>query len=297
VDSGTPAAEVRIEEGLVRALIQAQYPEFANLEISPIDSGWDNAIFRLGAEFAVRLPRRALSAELIRHEQKWLPAVAHRVPIPVPSALCVGVPGREYPWYWSIVPWIPGEPADLAAPGPDQAVRIATFLRALHVKAPADAPVNPWRGVPLRDRAAAVDERLQRLAGRDAPITATILETWHAALQAPDNASPAWIHGDLHPRNVLVQGGIITGILDWGDMTSGDPATDLASLWMIFPDRAAREQALHEYGADADMIRRAKGWVVLFAAMLLETGLRDHPRHAAIGAAAFRQLQADPPSS
>jgi aminoglycoside phosphotransferase (APT) family kinase protein len=293
VDSGTPAAQVQIDEGLVRALVQAQCPEFANLEIAPIDSGWDNAIFRLGMEFAVRLPRRALAAELIRHEQKWLPTVASRVSIPVPSAVRLGVPGCGYPWFWSIVPWIPGEPADVAAPTPDQACRLASFLRAVHVKAPAEAPLNPWRGVPLRDRAAAVQERFQRLANRGVLISPHILSTWRFALRARDNASPVWIHGDLHPRNVLVEAGRITGIIDWGDITSGDRATDLASLWMLFSDRIAREQALLDYGADADTILRAKGWVVFFAVMLLDTGLEDHPRHAAIGAAALRQLESE----
>ncbi|MFL6353601.1 MAG: phosphotransferase [Bryobacteraceae bacterium] len=143
MNSCTPAAEVQIDENLVRALIQAQYPEFAKLDISPADTGWDNAIFRLGTEFAVRLPRRAAAAELIRHEQTWLPTVANRLPIPVPSPLCIGVPGCGYPWFWSIVPWIKGEPADVSPPSPDQAARLAGFLRALHVKAPDEAPFNP----------------------------------------------------------------------------------------------------------------------------------------------------------
>ncbi|HXK02222.1 MAG TPA: aminoglycoside phosphotransferase family protein [Verrucomicrobiae bacterium] len=292
-DRGTPAAEVQIDEGLVRALIEAQCPEFADLEISPVGAGWDNAMFRLGAEFGVRLPRRALAAELIRNEQKWLPAVADRVPIRVPCAVRAGVPGCGYPWFWSIVPWIPGEPADLTAAPPDQAVRLAAFLRALHVKAPEGAPFNPFRGVPLRERAAGVEERLRRLADRNVPITPEIVDTWRSALRAREDAFPTWIHGDLHPRNVLVDEGKITGVIDWGDICSGDRATDLASFWMLFPDRIARGQALLDYGADGDCIRRAKGWAVVFAAMLLETGLLDHPRHAAIGAAVFRQLQGD----
>ena len=293
MNSGTPAAEVQIDESLVRALIQAQHPEFATLDVTPIDTGWDNAIFRLGTELAVRLPRRAVAAELIRHEQKWLPNVARQVPIPIPSPLCVGVPGCGYPWFWSIVPWIKGEPADVAAPTPDQAVRLAGFLRALHVKAPDEAPFNPWRGVPLRDRAASVEERFQRLANRNVLITSRIRRTWRSALRARQYASPTWIHADLHPRNVLAQEGKITGIIDWGDISSGDRATDLAAVWMLFSDRAASERALLDYGADADTVLRAKGWAVLFAVMLLDTGLQDHPRHAAIGDAALRQLEED----
>jgi aminoglycoside phosphotransferase (APT) family kinase protein len=92
---------------------------------------------------------------------------------------------------------------------------------------------------------------------------------------------------------VLAKDGKITGIIDWGDITSGDRATDLAAVWMLFPDRIVRERALLEYGADADTVLRAKGWAVLFALMLLDTGIQDHPRHAAIGGTALRRLQND----
>ena len=293
MNTGTPPAEVHIDQALVRALIQAQHPEFATLEISPIDTGWDNAIFRLGTEFAVRLPRRTLAAELIRHEQQWLPHVARQVPIPIPSPVHIGAPGCGYPWFWSIVPWIAGEPADLAPPGPDQAVRLAGFLRALHVKAPNQAPLNPWRGVPLCNRAASVEERFQRLADRKVFMPPGILGTWRSALRARVDAFPTWIHGDLHPRNVLTKDGRLTGIIDWGDITSGDRATDLAAVWMLFSDRIARERALLYYGADTDTVLRAKGWAVLFGVMLLDTGIQDHPRHAAIGGTTLRQLQDD----
>jgi len=293
VNHGTPAAEVQIDENLVRALIHAQHPEYAKLDISPIDTGWDNAIFRLGTEFAIRLPRRAVAAELIRHEQRWLPTVANRLPIPVPSPLCVGAPGCGYPWVWSIVPWIRGEPTDVNPARSDQAARLAGFLRALHVKAPEEAPFNPFRGVPLRNRAESVEERFQRLAHRNVSISSHIARTWRSALGAKEDAFPTWIHGDLHPRNVLAEEGKITGIIDWGDITWGDRATDLASFWMLFSGRIVRERALFEYGADADSVLRAKGWAVLFAVMLLDSGIQDHPRHAAIGNATLRRLEED----
>ena len=286
MNTGTPPAEVEIDELMVHALIQAQHPDLARLEISSLDTGWDNAMFRLGSDFLVRLPRRAAAAELIQHEQRWLPHLVGQVPIPIPCPLWIGTPGCNYPWFWSIVPWIEGEPADTAAVAPDQAVRFAEFLRALHVAAPEQAPLNPWRGVALRSRAASVEDRFERLA-----VPRRIHEIWQAALRAKEEVSPTWIHGDLHPRNVLVKDGGITGIIDWGDLTSGDRATDLAAVWMLFPDRIARERALACYGADADTVLRAKGWAVLFALILLDTGSQDHPRHAAIGASTLLRLQ------
>jgi aminoglycoside phosphotransferase (APT) family kinase protein len=192
------------------------------------------------------------------------------------------------------VPWIEGESANGAVLKADQAVRLAGFFfRALHVKAPEGVPFNPVRGVPLQERAASVEERFKRLAQRNILIASPIRATWESALQAKKDACPTWIHGDLHPRNVLIQDGKITGIIDWGDISSGDRATDLAAVWMLFSDRIARHKALIEYGADDDTVLRAKGWAVLFAALLLDTGLSDHPRHAAIGDATLRQLQDD----
>ena len=138
-----------------------------------------------------------------------------------------------------------------------------------------------------------MEERFQRLASRNVPISSPIVSIWRSALRAREDAFATWIHGDLHPRNILVEKGKITGIIDWGDIGSGDRATDLASVWMLFSERRARARVLIDYGADADTVLRAKGWAVLFAVMLLDTGIQDHPRHAAIGHAALRQLQDD----
>jgi aminoglycoside phosphotransferase (APT) family kinase protein len=292
VARGTPAAEVAIDPGLVAGLLEDQHPDLAGSAPVEVDAGWDNAMFRLGADLAVRMPRRALAAQLIVHEQTWLPALAAQLTLPAPVPLRQGMPGRGYPWRWSVVPWIAGEAADLAEPDAGAAPAFGAFLRALHTPAPEGAPANPYRGVPLAERAAAVEERLARLdaAGH---IAAPILATWRAALEAPVDIAPTWLHGDLHPRNVLVAGGAITGIIDWGDIAAGDCATDLAAIWMLFDAPAARSAALAAYGPISDAtLSRARGWAVLFAAILLETGLNDHPRHAAIGARTLARLGA-----
>jgi aminoglycoside phosphotransferase (APT) family kinase protein len=105
------------------------------------------------------------------------------------------------------------------------------------------------------------------------------------------------VHGDLHARNVLVQNGRITGVIDWGDLTSGDVATDLASIWMLFADAAARQNVITHYSRSQTMdeatLKRARGWAVLFGVMLLDTGLIDHPQHAAMGASTLQRLTED----
>ena len=289
--SGTPPAEVAIDRALVAGLLAEQHPDLAHLPLQPVDAGWDNAMFRLGDHLAVRLPRRAAAASLILHEQTWLPRLAGRLTLPVPAPCRFGTPALGYPWRWSVVPWLNGVPADLSEPASSQARPLAAFLRSLHGPAPADAPANPLRGVPLSQRSEMVAVRLQRLAGRTSLITSQLMQVWEAALHAPLDLPPTWLHGDLHPRNVLVERDAIAAVIDWGDLTAGDSATDLASIWMLFGDPRARQDALEAYGRISEAtLQRAKGWAVLFGVFLLDTGLTDHPRHAEIGARTLRRV-------
>lgn len=152
ITHGKPAAEVEIDERAAHALLLDQHPDLAGLPLRHVDSGWDNVMFRLGDELALRFPRRKIAAALIEHEQTWLPAVARSLPLPVPVPLRVGQPGRGYPWRWSILPWLTGTTADQCAPRSDQAAMFGKFLASLHRPAPPDAPRNPYRGVPLRNR-------------------------------------------------------------------------------------------------------------------------------------------------
>jgi aminoglycoside phosphotransferase (APT) family kinase protein len=291
LQSGTPAAEFVIDGALVAELLAEQHPDLAHLPLRAIDAGWDNALFRLGDHLAVRLPRRAIAAPLIVNEQTWLPRLAAQLPLPIPAPTRIGTPARGYPWHWSVAPWLPGEAADQHAPDPAQARAFAAFLRALHTPAPADAPANPVRGCLLQQRAAVVQARMRRLAGTTGLISPQLDQIWQDALDAPLDAPPTWLHGDLHPRNVLVEQGAISGIIDWGDLTAGDPATDLAAIWMLFGEPHARQAALAAYADLSEAtLRRAQGWAVVFGVLLLDTGLADNPRHAAIGERTLRRL-------
>jgi aminoglycoside phosphotransferase (APT) family kinase protein len=288
---GTPPAEFALDSAFVAGLLADQHPDLAHLPLQVVEAGWDNALFRLGEHLAVRLPRRALAAPLILHEQRWLPRLAGQLTLPIPAPVRIGTPAHGYPWHWSVVPWLSGMAADQHAPDAAQARPFAAFLRSLHIHAPVDAPANPFRGVPLSQRAEAVAARMQRLASISNLITPQIRQIWQAALNAPLDVSPTWLHGDLHPRNVLVEHGVITGIIDWGDLTAGDPATDLAAIWMLFADPDARQQALAAYGDLSDAtLRRATGWAIMFGVMLLASGLVDNPRNAAIGAQTLQRV-------
>ncbi|MGC4045939.1 MAG: aminoglycoside phosphotransferase family protein [Armatimonas sp.] len=295
--SGTPTAEVSLTEVQIRALLWHSHPDLAELPLTFVDSGWDNAMWRLGETLALRLPRRETAVALIQHEQRWLPRLAPELPLPTPAPVRVGEPTEAYPWPWSVVLWMPGRSADLCLPNAEQGPVLAAFLKALHQPAPPDAPHNPVRGAPLIERQAVIEERLARVE-KSAPecLTPRIYALWEQALAAPSEDNPTWLHGDLHSRNVLVgNAGELTAVIDWGDMTAGDRATDLMALWTLLPDKSARIAAMQAYGPVPEALwQRARGWAVSFGLMLLASGLVDDPRLAAAGRATLERLVEGP---
>jgi aminoglycoside phosphotransferase (APT) family kinase protein len=286
---GTPAAEVDVDVPLVRALLHDQHPDLAGLPLAVAANGWDNVIVRLGDELAVRLPRRAAAAALIEHEQRWLPEIARRVaPVaPVPVPVRTGRPALGFPWSWSIVPWFPGVPVGERRVGAPVAEALAAFVELLHAPAPPDAPVNPVRAVPLATRSDAV---LTRLASEDVPRGRELAAVWRTAAALPAHAAPpVWVHGDLHPFNVLVEPTAdgrdrLSAVVDFGDVTAGDPAVDLATAWLTF-DREARRVFRAHVTADDDTWQRARGWAVSIASALSLSGDRTFRlvAHRAIG--------------
>lgn len=289
-----PAAEVDVDEVLVRRLLEEQCPDLAHLPLTPLTFGWDNVILRLGEDLVVRLPRRAMAAPLVEHEQRWLPELADggRLPLAVPVPLRCGRPSAAvgYPWSWSVCPWLDGE--IIARRPPDDptaaAGALGAFVRALHEPAPDDAPANPYRGVPLAERDEVFRARVAAL-GHDVDGPA-LLHRWAGRVGVGRWTGPAvWLHGDLHPANLLVHDGRLHAVIDFGDLTSGDPASDLFVAWMLFdePDRAVFREAAG--GVDDDTWARAEGWALLMAVSYLANSA-DNPLMAAIGRAALETL-------
>ena len=276
-----PAAEVEIDAALVRALLTDQHPDLADLELAELAFGWDNVLFRLGAELVVRLPRRRLAVPLVEHEQRWLPELAPRLPLPIPAPERIGVPGPRFGWPWSICPWFPGTSALVATPADlgGTAEVLGGFLRALHEPAPADAPANPFRGIPLAERAARTLEALDHLGPAvDGPLLRARWDELVTTLAW--TAPPVWVHGDTHPGNLVVDDGKLTAVVDFGDLCAGDPASDLAVGWMLFPaeDRSRFRSAL---GADDDLWTRGRAWALAIGVSLLASSA-DNPSYAAM---------------
>ncbi len=275
-----PAAEVDITDDLVRALLAEQHPDLAELPLRPLAFGWDNAVYRLGDDLTVRLPRRQLGANLVEHEQRWLPALASTLPIPIPAPVRFATPAHGYPWRWSICPYFAGE---LAANVPladttAEAQRLGEFLAALHRPAPADAPVNEFRrGQPIAEFVARIEANLARLGpvrlGSGAIELAVLRERLGELADVEEWTGEAlWVHGDLHSANIVVADGRIAAVIDFGDITSGDPAVDLAVGWMLFgdADRAVfRGAAGAVYEIDDATWQRGQLWALHFAVLYL----------------------------
>ncbi|MEM8995535.1 MAG: aminoglycoside phosphotransferase family protein, partial [Acidobacteriota bacterium] len=299
--AAAPEAEVEISADLVARLLAHQLadspsPGLAGLvgqPLRPAGSGWDNVLYRLGDAHAVRLPRRRVAVELLLNERRFLPRLAPGLPLPVPEPVFAGRPGRGYPWPWSVTGWLPGDPADLSSPAPEASTALAEFLLALHRPAADDAPWNSHRSVALRDKAPALADRFRRLrAGAELPPA--LDDVWRAAVEADIDRGPTWIHGDLHPQNVLVAGGRIAGVIDWGDLCAGDPATDLAAIWLLFDRTRDRAAALERYGASEQTVRRARGWALFFGVVFTDIGRVDKPRELRLGRRALSNVLAGP---
>jgi aminoglycoside phosphotransferase (APT) family kinase protein len=288
-----PPREVEVTAELARALLADQHPGLAGLPIVHVEDGWDNVMFRLGDDLALRMPRRRAGGLLILSEQRWLPQIAPGLPLPTPAPVRVGGPGHGYPFRWSVVPWLDGEPSDRAPADADQGEVLAGFLAALHRQAPADAPHNPYRGsVTLADRAETFQLRHAEAETMHGAPSPALRRLWEAGVAAPVDAPRSWFHGDLHGRNVLVKDGRLAGVIDWGDMAAGDPACDLAAVWMLLPDREARRHAMAAYPASDATWARARGWAALMTVMLLS--ITNNPRMPAMGKRMMGWLAAGP---
>ncbi|QUQ71942.1 aminoglycoside phosphotransferase family protein [Kutzneria sp. CA-103260] len=262
--------DFRYDQDLVRALLREQHPDLADLELRDVDGGWGNQQWRLGEDLGVRMPRTGSAPEQLRAEQKWLPQLAKRLPLPTPVPVRIGEPSSLFDHAWTITRWVHGVPADHEPiTSLDSAEVLAEFLVALHEPAPADAPVNPTHGGPLTESGAA--GWFEFIDGH--PYADSAREVWEKAVAAPAwSGAPVWLHADLHPANVVVRDGTLAGVIDFGEMCGGDPATDLAAAWVLLPAGAA-DRFFDVYGrADEATIARARGWAVLRALVLISIG-------------------------
>lgn len=271
------ADEVETDASLVRRLLKGQFPQWADLPIQRLESaGTDNAIYRLGDDMAVRLPRIHWAIEQVDKEHRWLPRIAPLLPLAIPDPLAKGAPGEGYPWDWSIQRWLEGENATVEAPADlcQAATGLAKFIIALQRIDPTGGP-PAGRGVPLVLRDAAMRAAIAEVRGLlDADA---VTAAWEAALEAPEwDRPPVWVHGDLLPGNLLVERGRLSAVIDFGGLGVGDPACDLMIAWSLFSGES-REVFRAALGVDNATWVRGRGHALSQAIIFIPYYLDTNP--------------------
>ncbi|MGW1373253.1 aminoglycoside phosphotransferase family protein [Streptomyces sp. NPDC002446] len=287
------ADEVDIDESLVRRLLGGQCARWADLPVARVDSaGTSNAMYRLGEDMVVRLPRVPGAADDVAKEHRWLPLLAPPLPVAIPVPLGRGAPAEGYPFPWSVYRWLEGETpviGRIAEPGL-LAKDLAEFVTALHRIDPADGPPS-YRSEPLAARDAATREAIAALPGLvDAEAAVAV---WEAALAAAVwPGRPVWIHADLQPGNLLTARGQLSGVIDFGCLGLGDPAVDLIVAWYVLPAeaRAAFRAALD---VDEATWTRGRGWALSIALMELRYYRETNPVMADIARQVIHEALAE----
>lgn len=292
------ADQIDTDEFLVRRLLADQFPHWAHLPVTAVaSSGTENAIYRLGEEMAVRLPYRSATDDQIEKLDRWLPRLAPHLPLSIPEPVARGAPSREYPAAWSIVRWLDGEEArlDRLSDAIEAARALAAFVRALIAVDPTDGPApgthNFWRGAPL----AARDELTRRCIRDSAGLVdmAAVTRAWEHDLAASAwDGPPTWLHGDLAPDNLLITGGRLNAVIDWGGLGVGDPATELLPAWNLFQS-ASREAYREALGFDGATWARGRGLALSIAIVALPYYNDSLPGRAQRAKAVIREVLVD----
>jgi aminoglycoside phosphotransferase (APT) family kinase protein len=266
--------EVEIDAALVGRLLARQFPRWAGLALEPLRPfGTDNALYRLGDEMVVRLPRRERTSRTLEKERRWLPRLAPLLPLAVPVPLAEGMPAEGYPFTWSVYSWLKGENAtsrritDLGQLAADLAQFVAALQRIDPSGGPSPGEHNFFRGVPLAERDAATRAAIASLEGKiDADQVAP---AWEEALRAPEwNRPPVWIHGDLDARNLLVENGWLSAVIDFGGLGVGDPACDVMVAWKVL-SADTRDGFRATLSVDEATWARSRGWALSQAVIAL----------------------------
>lgn len=276
------AAEAHVTEELARRLVAEQFAPLPERSVTLLSEGWDYAVHLVDEEWTFRFPRRAAVVPGAERELAVLPELGRLLPVPVPVPVHVGRPGTTFPWLFYGSRFLPGVEAGEAALSDSDRVQLARplarALRSLH-SAETLAAVGgllPFDPIGRADMAVRVERTRDALDAVVAlglwappPAVAGLLEQ---AFALPPSAAAAVCHGDLHFRQLLVDGGDLTGIIDWVDVCRSDPGVDLQLLWSFLPP-AGRDAFLDEYGPVSEgSLLRARVLALFLNAILAQYG-------------------------
>ena len=273
-----------IDEDLVRRLIAGQFPQWAELAVERWPSGGTvNAMYRLGDDMVVRLPLVQGGAKDVAREQRWLPRLAPHLPKRIPEVLGSGEPAEGYPWQWLVCQWLAGEHPEAGALSEPVllAEDLAAFVAAMRRITLPGAP-QAHRGGPVGSLDAETRAAIKELRGipqEDADWDAAA-SVWEEALRTPGwDEPPVWLHADLMPGNLLIDGGRLAAVIDFGCTGVGDPACDLFPAWNLLPGDA-REVFRKALAVDDATWIRGRGRTLSQALIALPYYRRTNPAMA-----------------
>ncbi|WP_375546517.1 aminoglycoside phosphotransferase family protein [Actinophytocola gossypii] len=286
-----------VDDDLVRRLVAGQFPRWAGLPVRRWPSGGTvNAVYRLGDDLVVRLPLVRGGVEDVSAERHWLPRLAPHLPTSIPEVLGAGEPAEGYPWPWSVYRWLAGEPPEAGAPTEPArlAEDLAAFVAAMRGVTLPGAP-TAHRGGPVAtldaDTRAAIDA-LRGIPEEDVDHDA-VTAVWEETLRAPGwDGPPVWLHADLMPGNLLVDGGRLVAVIDFGCAGTGDPACDLFPAWNLLPPDA-REVFREALAVDDATWVRGRGRTLSQALIALPYYRRTNPAMARNARHVIRAVLAD----
>ena len=287
--------EIEIELPVVRRLVAAQFPHWAELPLEAFPSyGTVNVLFRLGDDLCVRLPRLRQAElptwafEQIEQDATWLPQLAPGLPVEVPVVLAQGEPSEEFPYPWAVYQWLDGQTPDHATA--ELARNVAGFLIALQRIDPTGAPPARSRARPLAAHDGATREALSHL--HDEIDLGAATAAWDRALAAPTwERPPRWVHGDVLASNLLIRDGRLSAVLDWGSLCAGDPACDLMIAWSLLAP--VRDEFHAAIDVDDATWQRSRGWALSQAVIALPYYLHTNPPMVAHARSAIAGVLAD----
>ncbi len=283
--------ELAIEPDLVRGLLTEQMPAWAGLPLRSVGRGTVNAMFRLGDHLAVRLPRTAEWAGDLDREREWLPRLRGRISLAVPEPIATGAPTPEYPLPWAVYRWVDGDQyadalVDDESAAADDLACFVHELRAGPVDGAPPAGRRPLAELDAWTRAAVVE------AG-DLLDTSPVLEAWDRSLEAPVFAGEkVWIHTDLLQPNLLVRGGRLAAVIDFGAVGVGDPAADVIAAWAVF-GAAGRARYREMLDVDDATWDRARGYALTQAALIVPYYRETNPPFTASALRTIGEVLAD----
>lgn len=282
--------ELPVDPARVRRLVDAAFPAYVDLALEPlVDSGSTNALFRLGDDLLVRLPRQPGGGASISKEERWLPWVDAHTSTPVPSVVGVGEPGPDHPEPWAITRWLDGMRPSAGLGSVELARDLARFLTELRgmqipVGATDDGDLRWYRGEPLGAQDVALREAVARCRSLPVPLDLdAVLRVWDVAVEASTETerTPAWYHGDLLTENLLVDGeGRLAAVLDFGGLGIGDPVVDLVVAWEVL-DRDGRRELRRALDVDDATWTTSRGWALLIAVITFPYYGATMPRRCA----------------